>query len=185
MPQDWGITTTDVVEKDGKNYYRDVYIFTNRLRVVVLTRDAAKIRQNLDICLRGEAEQWWNIEVDEVICIGLIHHLNGVEQWCQALEKRFKTSSSEAFNKFNSVRFTVEDVRSRRSPAEYVNTLVAAAKGCGQGDNGYSNVIQAWMHINIPLRRQINEPLPGITIHDFIGIMLRKQVNWHDEYTRT
>jgi hypothetical protein len=33
MPRDkeWG--DSDLVDKDGKNYYRDVYAFTNRLRV--------------------------------------------------------------------------------------------------------------------------------------------------------
>jgi hypothetical protein len=33
MPWDkeWG--DSDLVDKDGKNYYRDVYAFTNRLRV--------------------------------------------------------------------------------------------------------------------------------------------------------
>ena len=141
MPQSWG--EGDIIDKDGKNYYRNIHSFTNRVRVAALTRDAKQIRQNLDACLRGEAELWWNTQIDEVMRIGLVNHYNGVEEYCKALERRFKPAPSEAWNKFTSCRYTVEDVRNHRSVTEYVSSLTAAAKGCGQGDNEFGLVIQA------------------------------------------
>ena len=54
MPRDWG--DSDVVERDGKMYYRNVYAFTNRIRVAAQTRDSTKLKTALDACFRGEAE---------------------------------------------------------------------------------------------------------------------------------
>jgi hypothetical protein len=53
MPYSWGYG--DTINKDNKMYYQSAYTFTNQLRVVVRSRDVAKLCQNLDICLRGEA----------------------------------------------------------------------------------------------------------------------------------
>lgn len=94
MPQSWG--EGDIIDKDGKNYYRSVHSFTNRIRVAALTRDAKQIRQNLDACLRGKAELWWNTQLNEITRIGLINHSNSVKEYCKALEKRFKPAPSEA-----------------------------------------------------------------------------------------
>ena len=56
MPPSWG--DKDVVEKDGKLYYRNAYSFTNRIRVVSQTRDLVKVKQVLNTCFRREAELW-------------------------------------------------------------------------------------------------------------------------------
>ena len=54
MPREWD--KNDVVDRDGKVYCRNVYTFTNRIRVAAQTRDTNKLRQTLNMCLRGEAE---------------------------------------------------------------------------------------------------------------------------------
>lgn len=54
MLQEWG--ENDVVDRDGKVYYHNVYTFTNRIRVAAQTRDTNKLKQTLDMCLRGKAE---------------------------------------------------------------------------------------------------------------------------------
>ena len=141
MPTTWG--KGDIVDKDGKNYYRNMHSFTNRVRVAALTRDPKQIRQNLDACFREKAELWWNSQLDKVIRIGLINHLNSVEEFCNALERRFKPTLSEAWNKFHAYRYTVKDVRNHRNSTKYINTLIAAAKGCGQGNSDFKLVIQA------------------------------------------
>ena len=78
MPISWGCE--DVVDREDKIYYRSATTFTNRLRIAASTRDAAKIRQNLDTCLHGEAKKWWTNELDELVRVGLIAHHNDVKQ---------------------------------------------------------------------------------------------------------
>ena len=111
-------------------------------------------------------------------------HPNGVKEWCKALEKRFKVSPSEAWNKFTTTRYTLEDVRSHRSPTEYVTTLMAAAKSCGQGESEFGLMIQTWMHIDMPLHCNIDELKNGTIIEEFVNILLVKQANWYDSYSR-
>ncbi len=61
---------------------------------------------------------------------------------------------------------------------------MAAAKSCGQGESEFGLVIQAWMHIDMPLRQDIDEPKDGTSVEDFVNTLLAKQANWYDSYSR-
>ena len=184
MPLSWG--DKDIIEKDGKLYYRNVYSFTNRIRVATQTRDTNKVKQVLDTCFRGEAELWWNNQLDDILRAGYLA-TEGVEKLCKALETRFRPPPSEALAKYNATRYSVEDCRSRRSITEYVATLEAAAKACGLGpaqDDPQKRglVIQTWMHLDLPLRETVDEPAEDLTLDEFTKVLLRKQNNWFDRY---
>ena len=184
MPLTWG--DKDIIEKDGKLYYRNVYSFTNRIRVATQTRDTNKVKQMLDTCFRGEAELWWNNQLDDILRAGYLA-TEGVEKLCKALETRFRPPPSEALAKYNATRYSVEDCRSRRSITEYVATLEAAAKACGLGsasDDPQKRglVIQTWMHLDLPLRETVDEPSEDQTLDEFTKVLLRKQNNWFDRY---
>jgi hypothetical protein len=62
-------------EKEGRIYYRNIYVFTNRLKMFasIRKRDVIAIRNIVDICLKGEAELWWNNELDIIIRLDIIH----------------------------------------------------------------------------------------------------------------
>ena len=87
MPWDWG--DSDVVEKEGKIYYRNVYAFTNRVHVAAQTRDAKKLKAMLDTCFHGEADLWWTNQLDNILRTGYIRTA-GVDEYCKALENRFR-----------------------------------------------------------------------------------------------
>src|SRR5277367_4621571 len=104
-----------------------------------------------------------------------------VEDFCKALEARFRPPPSEAFAKYNTTRYSVQDCRNRRSITEYLATLEAAAKACGQGPadgdaNKFGLVIQAWMHLDLPLRETVDEPAPETTLDQFATMLLRQLV---------
>jgi len=181
MLKNWG--DSDVVDKDNKNYYWNVYSFINQVRVAAATWDAKQIHQNLNANLCEEAELWWNTQLSEVICLDLVAHPNSVKEWCKALEKRFKVSSSEAWNKFTTIRYTLEDIRSHWSSTEYVITLMTAVKSCEQGESKFDLMIQTWMHINMPLHCNIDELKNETIIEEFVNILLIKQTNWYDSYS--
>ena len=58
MPFSW--REEDIVEKDGKRYYRNAYNFTNQVWLVRHTWNDTKVKQLLIDCLHGEAALWWN-----------------------------------------------------------------------------------------------------------------------------
>jgi hypothetical protein len=73
MLKNWG--DSDVVDKNNKNYYRNVYSFINQVRVAAAIWDAKQIHQNLNTNLCEEAELWWNTQLSEIICLDLVAHL--------------------------------------------------------------------------------------------------------------
>ena len=97
MPWDWG--DADSVERDGKVYYRNVYAFTNRVRVAAQTQP--KLKSSLDACLCGEAEQWWTNQLTEVMRMGYIA-IHGVEHFCRAIEIHFHPTLDEFCARFNA-----------------------------------------------------------------------------------
>jgi len=81
----------NVIEKNRKNYYQDVFAFTNRIRVTSDVRDETGkrlLKQNLDTCLRGEAETWWNSEMSSDRRYVLTTHPDGINKWIENLETR-------------------------------------------------------------------------------------------------
>ena len=120
----------EVIERDGKTYYRDVYAFTNRVRMAALTRSEAKIIRIIDTCLRGEADQWWNYHYFYATRAALIQG-ERIEPFCQVLEERFRLSPTEAYTRYENCKYTVDDVQKRRPIGEYVASIEYYTKACG------------------------------------------------------
>ena len=78
----------------------------------------------------------------------------------------------------------MKDVQNCCSSTEYINTIVAAAKRCDQKESKFENVMQVWIHINLPLQKAIDESSPDITIRQFMSILQSKQLNWYNEFSQ-
>ncbi|SLM34051.1 hypothetical protein LPUS_02723 [Lasallia pustulata] len=160
--------TGDVIDKGKEWYYRNVHSFVARVRVAAATRDATTLRQNLDLCLKGEAQDWWTNQLSHVTRVGIMADNNGVEEWVKALEKQFREAPSVALE-----------------PSEYVTAIATAAKGCGQGDTEFTQVLHAFCGIDSNLRHfGIDEPEERTTIQEFINLLNRKKVNWFNHYAQ-
>ncbi len=146
------------------------------------TWDVRQICQNLDANLCEEVKLWWNSQLSEVTCLELVAHPNGIEEWCKTLEKHFRILLSEAWNKFNSIRYIIEDVKNCCSSTEYIITFMAVTKSCDQGKSEFGLVIQAWMHIDMSLQQDIDESKNETSIKDFVNTLLIKQINWYNSY---
>ena len=137
--------------------------------MVAQTQDPNKLKQMLDTCLQGEAELWWNYQLDNILRNSYLS-TSSVEDYCVALERRFRPPPSEALAKYNATRYTIEDCRARRSVTEYLATLEAMASACGLGSSQndpqrFGLVIQAWMHLDLPLRETVDEPPEDMTLN--------------------
>ena len=177
----------EVIERDGKTYYRDVYAFTNRVRMAALTRSEAKIIRIIDTCLRGEADQWWNYHYFYATRAALIQG-ERIEPFCQALEERFRLSPTEAYTRYENCKYTVDDVQKRRPIGEYVASIEYYTKACGiisnqPIGNAKAVILHAWRYLDIALRQDIDEPDTD-DIDVFIRLLQRKQANWYDKFTQ-
>ena len=133
----------DVVDVGKERYYCNVHSFIAQIRVAVLFRDVLMIRQNLDLCLKGEAQDWWMNQLANVTRVGIMYNNNGVEEWIKALEKRFREAPSVSLGKLQEMRYT-EDAQNHCEPSEYITAIATAAKGCGQGNTEFAQVLHAF-----------------------------------------
>jgi hypothetical protein len=138
------------------------------------------LSQSMETCFRGEALRWWNDELDTLTRRGLVH-ADAMDEWSEILQKRFKTPPGQAWSNLDSTRYTLDDVRNKKSVAAYVLSLASAAKQCGAVDE-FPIVIRVWKHLDLSLRHTIDEPIEGTTIKDFMERLVRKQSNWFDTY---
>lgn len=118
----------DVTIKDKDQVYRNVFSFTNRVRVKATTMDPALIRNNLDTCLLGRAKTWYTEELSHIQRVGLRMDPSGVEEWCRHLKARFRESPGRFLVALESTRYTIQDVQRRRDPADFVQQIVLHGK---------------------------------------------------------
>jgi hypothetical protein len=111
---------------------------------------------------------------------GFVSHPEGLNEFCQSLENRFKQSPSQAWARLNACRYTVLNARNHRSVSEYIANVQAASKACGQGDNKFGIVMQAWMKIDVQLRQFLCEPHPSTTLEQFVEELHAHEANWAD-----
>ena len=149
-------------------------------------QDSTRVKELLEICFQGDAALWWNNKLDTVWQAGYLA-MPGVEDICKALESQFPPPPAWAISMFNTTQYSVKDCCSQRSIMEYLATLEAVAQHCGFGptkDNTrkYGLVIQAWMHLDLPLQETVDEPEQGMTLEQFTKILLQKQNDWFNQY---
>lgn len=125
------------------------------------TIDATILRQNLDACLLGAADDWYTNQLSNLARSGLRNDPDGVTQWCNALETRFRDSPGKSLALLEAVRYTVADARNRRDPADYLATIVLNSKNAGTATTEAAQVLLAYEHMDGNLRRDL--PRPTIT----------------------
>lgn len=172
--------------KDHHNVYHNVFSFTNRLRVKVTTMDAAVLRQNLDTCLLGAADDWYTNQLTHLSRVGLRDSAgsDGIKEWCDALEARFRDSPGKSLTLLELIRYTVRDVRSRKDPADYVSSIVLNSKNAGIAATEASQVLLAYEHIDGELRRDLSIPTEVSTVAGLLEELRRRKDIWYDIYSK-
>ena len=70
----------DIMNKKDKMYYQSVHAFTNRIRIVAVIKNTARVHQNFNICLQEEAECWWIIKLNNIMCADLMINSDNVAE---------------------------------------------------------------------------------------------------------
>ncbi len=126
--------------------------------------DAATLRQNVDSCLLGAAEYWYTNELIYISRVGLRNDPDGVKEWCDTLEGRFRELPGKLLAALEAVRYTLKNTRSRKDLAEYVSNIVLNAKNAGMATTEAAQVRLAYKYIDRELRRDLLRPTEGSTV---------------------
>ncbi len=173
---DAAMGTGDIVQSGKDTYYRNVYLFIDRIRDAASVRGGDVVRANLSTCLRGSAQEWYSFELTQLERDALRGLGEGVDQRIQALEKRFKPSILISMTALTSEKYSLADARNRREPASFVQPIIRHAKGAGF-DSVKAQLTYAWNQIDVKLKRDILKPNDNTTTSSFIqGLKAKKEI---------
>jgi hypothetical protein len=120
----------DVVHCSKDTYYRDVYIFVERVSDIATIRGLELVRDNLVTCLQDSALEWYTGQLTALEKRAL-HYRNDIEEWKEALQNRFKRSPHTALEAMLRKTYTQEDARQQRDPQIYAQAIIQNANAAG------------------------------------------------------
>ena len=120
--------TRSVIEHSEKNiYYRNVHVFIERVRQMIIILSLELVRRNLSFCLRETALDWHISKLIEDNRRLLIYE-EEVDEWARKLVERFKKSFSTIMIILLRERYDMNDARKNREPRKYAQIIIRTAK---------------------------------------------------------
>ena len=165
------------IEHAGKDtYFRDVTIFIDRIKDVVRVK-GAELRNNLQICLRGEALDWYTCQLTENEK-RLLTYGDNVDEWSRALLERFGPTKASGMAILVKERYTLHDAIRHREPREYAMTIIRAAKIAKLGDI-HNQLDVIWNGLDVEFQSDVNPPTVETSLNQLLTSMdIRKQQWW-------
>ena len=175
----------DIVTVGKDLYYRSVILFVERIKDIVSTKGAALVRSNLNTTLRGAALRWYTAELSNLERLGLrAEGGNGVDEWCEALVKRFRENTNVALGNLNTEKYTLQDARVRREPADYVQAIIRHIKSA-EIDGVKNQLLFTYYRITSELRVFVTPPKDDTTVSSFIQALEEKKDAWFEMHYTT
>ena len=162
----------------GKDlWFRDVFLFTDRLKDIATTK-ADAVQANWTACLRGTALSWYQ---DEWEAYDTWRETMSLDAIIDELISRFRDPPDKALRKLNDLHFTITSIQEGKKPAPYVHKVIRAARNAGF-ESHQNQLSFAYEHLQVELRTQINRPTVNTTVSSFIRQLNDKYTNWQELY---
>ena len=122
-------TNIDQVMKHAEKniYFRDVHLFLNRVKDMILIHEDQFVRENLFICLRDTALQWYIAEIS-IETKKLFRYEQNLRYWTEQFLKRFNKSFDVSIITILKKRYIMKNVRRHKEFKEYTSVILRTAK---------------------------------------------------------
>ena len=167
--------------KDDKNvYYRNVYLFIERILNLVITKNHDVVKINLNTCLQNIVLIWY---IDELTILKRfeLRQIDLTKKWINSFKKRFKFNQFVVINSLITKRFFIVDVRNDRESFSYVQQIVNYVKDVNF-DIIYHQLIWAWRNLDSKLKRDIDAFIETTTLTQFFEKIEIKKKIWQNVY---
>lgn len=165
------------MEHAGKEtYFRDVIVFIDRIKDVARVKGAELLRNNLQICLRGEALEWYTCQLTDNEK-RLLTYGNNVDEWSAALLERFGPTKASGMATIVKERYTLNDAMRHREPREYAMAIIRAAKVAKLGDI-HNQLDIIWNGLDVEFQSDIDPPTTQTTLNQFLTAMDVRKNQW-------
>ena len=164
------------IEHANKNtYFRDVHLFTERIKNMIIVKKNELTRQNLYICLR-EFVLTWYIEVLNDDQKRLMKLRNEIEKWKRMLLKRWKESFVTIITVITKKKYIMKNVRKHKKTFEFVQIIIRDAKFAMIFV--FSQIYLIYNELKLKFRRDLIKSSESITMKIFLQKLKDNKKIW-------
>ena len=160
-PEYQNAATGPVVNAGKYVYYRDVYVFVDRLKDLATQHD---VKHVISACFRGSALMWYSMELTDLERTGL--RTADPSLWYTTLIDRFKTRTAVALSQLVGQTYSLQDIK-HTSPRAFIQQMLHLAKSA-EFHSTYNQLTLLWNQFAVNLRRDLPEPQPHTTVGQFL-----------------
>lgn len=172
--QEQGTTNGPIVNAGKHVFYKDVYVFTDRLKDLAVQYGETNIKAVMTACFRGSVLMWYSMELTDLERT-LLRDAN-LDLWYTTLINRFKTRTAVALSQLVGQMYGLADIR-HTSPRAFIQQMLHLAKSA-EMTSVYNQLCLIWNQFDVNLRRDIPEPRPSTTIGQFFNQVDSKTSIW-------
>ena len=169
----------EIVTSDQDTYFRDVWLFLDQVKTIVVIKDDQLVRTHLHTCLRGDVQTWYADELTLIIQTDLRGN-KGLDLWIEELSNRFKLSEQNALNALTGEKYTMKNIRLNRSIVFYIQSIVRYDKSAEWTTSNQLN--WAWCHLAPTFQRDISQSDSIIIMLQFIQLLQAMKTAWKRYY---
>ena len=170
----------DYVIVTNKIYYRNVWLFIDAIKSIVISKKSRLIRTHLHRCFQDDVQTWYIDELDDLQRFDLKRNQN-FQNWKKSFISRFKMSESEIMNLLVENKYIIENVRNKRTIISYVQNVIRHAKNADFTtiNNQFTWI---WNHFALDLQRDIKKSISKIIVLEFMNLLKKFEHVWRRYY---
>ena len=170
----------DYVIVTNKIYYRNVWLFIDAIKSIAISKKSRLIRTHLHRCFQNDVQTWYIDELDDLQRFDLKRNQD-LQNWEKKFISRFKMSESEIMNLLIENKYTIEDVRKKRTVISYVQNVIRHAKNADFTTIN-NQFTWAWNHLAFDLQRDIKKSIFKIIVLEFMNHLKEFEHVWRRYY---
>ena len=143
-----------MIKNDKNFYYRNVHLFCEKIKNLIITKKQKIVRVNLNICFRNFVFIWYIAAFNRLKRFDL-RNFSLDENWIKKFIKRFKSNHFIVIDFFIVERYTIIDVRNERDSSKYVQQIINNVKNVNFFD-AQQQLIWIWKNLNFDFKRDIS-----------------------------
>ena len=172
------VVIENLIKHFDKNiYFRDVDMFIDRMKNMIVVKNVELIHQNFYICFRDTIFAWYTsilIENQK----RFVKLSDNVDEWVKVLHKRFKKSISIVMIIITRERYTMKNARRKRKSMKYVDIIIRAIKTINM--IVFVQIYLIYNELNLEFRRDLSKSTKTIIMKIFLqNVKNNKKIWWN------
>ena len=166
-----------IIHSEKNTYYKNVHVFIERIKKMIIILKTKQIRRNLSTCLKKTVLMWHTAEFADFTRRLLIYD-EGVKKWKKILLVRFKSMTAIVQNQFLYQRYLMKNARKYRKFRKYVQKIIRLVKST-EMNSKFNQFNCIYNNIDAKLRRNLHKSTKNTKINNyFIELDACKKIWW-------